>query len=125
MTRTDRLKKMHVALTVTSVVLNIGPILFYIGVALHDGSAVHQKAALAATILAAIMMTAVAWVNKIALRSKTLVLLIGLYVVLGHLIDVVIVLAVCQVVDEMVITPLRKSVGDKLTVNRELDRRGL
>lgn len=125
MTRTDKLKKAHVALTVTSVVLNLGPILLYTVVALVNGSAVHQKAALAATILATIMMTVVAWINKIALRSKTLVILIGLHVVLGHVIDVIVVLAACQVLDEMVVTPLRKSVGDKLTVNRELDRRGL
>jgi hypothetical protein len=61
--------------------------------------------------------------TKVNIRSTLWILIIGLYVCLDSIMNMIIFIAVFQVVDEMIITPIKKSVKQKLIINKELDKR--
>ena len=107
-----------------SVLLNICPVGVYIIKTLVEGSVVVEKVALACTVFVVLIMSAVAWINKTTLRSRVWVLCLGLYFCLDTFVEPIILIAVTQVLDEWIISPLWKYYKTKLSINREIDKRG-
>jgi hypothetical protein len=110
-------------LTILSVLCLIAPPAYFVIVAAISSTLVIEKLALAATVMVVLILTVIAAVNKLALRSRLWILLIGLYFVLDSFMTPLIVIAICQVLDELVITPLKKFFKDRYTINKEIDRR--
>lgn len=121
---TKKLKRTHAILGLLSLLLNVAPLAVYVIRGLILSDAVYQKLALSCTIIVVAILTAVALVNKIALRSRLWILLIGIYICLDSMITPLIIIAVCQTVDELIVCPLRKHYGARLLINKEIDRRG-
>ena len=106
-----------------SLILNVCPLSVYVIKALVGPGLTHQKVALSMTVLVVLILSIIAWANKIVLRSKIWIVIIGLYFILEHFAGPIIVLAICQVVDELIITPIKGHLKTKLTINKELDKR--
>lgn len=121
--RTKKLKAWNVILTLFSLALWIAPIAYCISLSIIQSNFLYQKVALSMSILAVVIMTIVAAVNKIALRCRLWVLLLGVYVALKSIMTPLIIIACCQIVDELIICPIKSRVGEKLRINREIDRR--
>lgn len=106
-----------------SLALNIAPITVYVVRAIINSTLVHEKLALSMTVLVVIILTIVSLVNKVALRSRLWILLIGIYICLDNFINPLIVFAACQILDELIVTPLKKHYKTRLTISKEIDRR--
>lgn len=120
---TKKYKKCWLVFLITSFLFNVGPLAFYSGKALLSEGLTHQKVALTMTVLVVLILTLISVVNKTTMRSKVWVLLIGLYFVLDHFVEPLLIIAITQVLDEWFISPLKNKYRDKYVINREIDKR--
>ena len=121
MTKNYRLK--YWIFFITSILLNVTPLAVYAILALCQGQLVYQKVALTMTVFIVLIMTAISIVNKITLRSRLWLILIGVYVCIGEILTPLIIIACCQCVDEIIIHPLKQRYKTKLTISKEIDKR--
>ena len=121
MTKTYRFK--YWMLFALSLLLNICPLAVYTIQALLQGQLVYQKVALTMTVFIVLIMTVISIVNKITLRSRLWIILIGLYLCLGEILTPLIIIAVCQIADEIIVHPLKGHYKNKLTISKEIDKR--
>lgn len=120
---TKKYSRLHLIFTLASLLLNIFPFAFYVTEALLGGAATVEKVALTSTLFVVLVMTLVALVNKKAMRSRLWILLIGLYVCLDNILTPLLMISICQIIDEVVVSPLAKVFRVKKTIHRELDKR--
>jgi hypothetical protein len=120
---TKKYTRLAVLFTMLSVLLLIGPFLIYTAGALFGDALVSQKMALASTVVIVLVMTAISALNHLAMRSRLWILLIGLYCCLDNIMEPLLVIAVCQVLDELIIAPLAKRFRNQATIHAELDKR--
>lgn len=106
-----------------SILLNITPFAVYAIIALADSNFIYQKITLSMTVLIVAIMTLVCLINKVAMKSRLWIILIGIYVCLGEIITPLIIIAVCQIVDELIVSPLYKNFKNKKIINKEIDKR--
>lgn len=125
MARTAKFRLLYWICVVASLLLNVGPLAVYTVGALCSASLVYEKVALCMTVLIVLIMTVISMVNKIALKSRLWIVLIGIYVCLGEILTPLIVIACCQITDEIIVSPLKASFRNKYTINKELDLRGV
>lgn len=105
------------------MLLNVCPLAVYTIMALVEGQLIYEKVALTMTVFVVLILTLVSIINKITLRSRLWIILIGVYVCLGEILVPLIVIAFCQIADELVICPLKEHYKRKLTINKEIDKR--
>ena len=120
---TKKYKKAYILLLIISIILNLFPVLFYTFKAFLSSAVIIHKVTLCSTIFISIILSAISLLTKVNIRSTLWILIIGLYVCLDSIMNMIIFIAVFQVVDEMIITPIKKSVKQKLIINKELDKR--
>lgn len=120
---TSKYRKLYWLFTLMSVLLNIAPMATYTIIAFSECNIIVEKVTLSMTLLIVLILTIVSWMNKIALRSRLWILLIGLYLCLDYIMIPVMLIAACQVLDELLVSPCRRSFKTKLTIHKELDKR--
>ena len=106
-----------------SLMCNICPLIVYVIKALIESDSTPEKVALSTTVFVVLIMTLVSIVNKHAMRSRLWIILIGIYICLDHIMTPLIIIAVCQVLDELIVCPLKHSFQNKLTINKQIDKR--
>lgn len=122
---TKRLRTWLIILTILSILLNVGPIATYCVIGFVQGTALVEKVALSMTILVVAILSVIAWANKLVLRSRLWILLVGVFFVLDTFLTPLIILGVCQVVDELLVCPIKHHIKTRYTINKEIDRRGV
>lgn len=120
---TKSYKRRYRFFLLTSLIINILPLTIYIIRAITESNLIYQKISLTMTVFAVLIMTVISIVNKITLRSRLWIILIGLYICLSEILEPLIIIAACQVLDELVIVPLKKHYKDKLLISKEIDKR--
>lgn len=120
---TKRYKIAKNVLKLISILLNAAPILVYVIIAFASSNLVHEKVTLSMTVVVAIILTLVTAVNKVQLRSRLWIILIGIYVCLKEIMTPILLTALCQVLDELVVSPLHASYKQKYIIHREIDKR--
>lgn len=105
------------------ILLNVGPLATFTIIAFCEANLVVEKVTLTCTIFIVLIMTLYSLVSRAALRSRIWVILLGMYFCLDYILLPLVIIAVCQVVDEILVTPLRKHYHNKYTINREIDKR--
>ena len=120
---TQSLKRKYRICRILSLLLNIGPLAFYVISALCGASLIHEKIALSMTVLVVIILTFISLINKVAMKSRIWILLIGIYIALDHILGPLIVIGVCQVLDELIVSPLKEHYKNRYTINKEIDLR--
>jgi len=123
MNATRKYRKLSFLFGSISVLLNIAPFTIYAFIALVDSALIYQKIALSMTVLVVAILSLVALVNKVAMKSRLWIILVGIYVCLGEIITPLIIIAVCQVLDELIVSPLHKNFKNKKIINKEIDKR--
>lgn len=123
MTRTIKLKRSFTALVIISALLNVFPVMFYMVKAMLCDTLIIEKFALVSSVLLAFLLSIIALCNRITFRSSLWLILLGLWLALDNIMTPLLIIAICQVVDELFITPIRKRCKAKLIVNKELDLR--
>lgn len=106
-----------------SILLNVSPLAGYAIKAMIESDLIYEKVTLVTTVFIVLIMTCVSLVNKVAMRSRLWVILIGLYFCLDYILTPLMIIAVCQIVDELIVSPLKHSFREKLVINKQIDRR--
>lgn len=122
--RSERTKKYGIiaaVLVILSVLLNIAPLAVYIITALCGGALVVEKIALCSTVFIVLIMTVISLWNKVAMKSRLWVVLIGLYLCLENIITPLMIIAVCQILDEIIVSPLIDLYKQKKRISHEID----
>ena len=127
MNRSERPKQLTVAawfFTLFSLILTWGPIIIYTVMAYQTASAsVTDKVALTSLLSVGVIMSIVCLINKYTLRCRTWLVLIGLWLCLDSVLGCILVIAITQCIDELIVQPIAKSYRNKLTINKEIDKR--
>lgn len=124
MTRTKKFKLAAILLTVLSICLSIGPLVVYSVIAFNSaGATTVDKVTLMSMISIGTILSVVCLINKYTPRCRMWLILIGLYMCLDHFIGVVLVMAITQCVDELIVCPLAKHYRNKYSINKEIDKR--
>ena len=120
---TKKLKRKYIIATILSFLLNVCPLLVFTIIAFISGTAIVHKVTLSMTLLIVLIFTAVTFINKTVFRSKLWILLIGLWLCLDNILTPLIVFAACQVIDELIVTPLKNYYKNRYRINKEMDTR--
>lgn len=120
---TKKLKAKYIIASLTSFLLNICPLIIFTVIAFISGTAIVHKVTLSMTLLVVLIFTVITFVNKTVFRSKLWILLIGLWLCLDNILTPLIVFAVCQIADELIVTPIKKHYRDRYKINKEMDKR--
>jgi hypothetical protein len=123
--RTSRFRLSFWILAVMSFMLNVAPLAIYAINAVVAADLVYEKVALSMTVFIVLIMTLISIVNKIAFRSRLWIALIGIYICIDSIMTPLIIIAVCQIIDELIISPLKKNQKNKLIINKEMDKRSV
>ena len=111
-------------LTLVHMLLMVGPFIGYSIVAIIN-SETQEKVILGMTFVAVLIMTVVAMVNDIVIKSRLWIILLGLYCCLDYILTPLIIIAICQTVDELFIRPMKNDAKTRLISNKAMDKRGL
>lgn len=109
--------------TILSYLLMFGPLFYYLISAFCEG-APQQKITLGFTITAAILLTGLSLIFKKHIRSTIFILIMGIYTCLENILPLIVLISVCTIIDEFIVTPLRTMYHQKLIINKEIDKRG-
>lgn len=99
------------------------PMLVYVVIGFIEGPVV-SKVALGLTASAALIMVAIAGLQKVRLRSPFWILTIGLSFCLTEIYPLLIMMGAGTILDELIFTPLSKYFKNLYTINKEIDKRG-
>lgn len=120
---TKKYRRLYWLFFAVSIMLNFGPLIGYTIKALIESNLIHEKVALCLTVFIVLIMSAICLINKTVLKSRLWILLIGLYICLDYIMTPLIIIAVCQVLDELIVCPLKNNFKTKLTIHKEMDKR--
>lgn len=119
---TKKYRMAYWALTVISWTLVFGPLAAYLIYAMIVSGTV-QKAGLVTSLFAAIILTGISIILKLHIRSALFIMILGIYLAIREISVLLVIISICTVLDELLITPLQKSFKNKLVINKEIDKR--
>lgn len=105
-----------------SISCMVGPLLYYGIKAMIEGEPA-EKFTLSLLALTAITICIINIACKIHLRSAIWFMILGIYICLDNIVSILIVIAICTILDEIVFTPLYKKYKELYVINREIDKR--
>ena len=120
---TKSYRKKYWTCTILSWVLTFVPLLVFVIWGFIEGTP-HRKLALGGLMVIAAILVVLNVLMKLSLRCIPWILLIGIYICLKEITILLIVMAITTVLDELILEPLAKSFKNKLTINKEIDKRG-
>lgn len=102
---------------------NILPAGVYLIKAYIESTLVSEKIVMSTTVLLVLMFTILSIINKVAFRCRIWILLIGLYICLDYIMTPIVIFAICQTVDELILSPLCNWYKLRLRMSIEMDKR--
>ena len=109
---------------ILSVLLTLLPVVYYVIKGFTDESiGTKQKACLGCMVCLAITLYLINVLMKYSIRSTIWVLLLGVYVCLEDILPLILMLAISTIIDEFILTPLKKHYASVYKINKEIDRR--
>jgi hypothetical protein len=87
------------------------------------GATTVDKITLMSLLSVGTILSLVCLINKYTPRCRLWLILIGLYVCLDQFIGCVLVMAITQSLDELIICPLSKYYKNTYKINKEIDKR--
>lgn len=107
-----------------SVLITLLPVVYYVIKGLADKSiSTRQKACLGCMVCLAIILYLINVLMKYSIRSTIWILLLGVYVCLEDILPLILMLAISTIIDEFVLTPLKKHYASVYRINKEIDCR--
>lgn len=88
-----------------------------------ENNAIYEKFAVCGTLLVAGIIAIVCYVNRVIMKSKIWLIVLAMAVVLDTFLPILIFTAICEVLNEIIITPLYNHCHDVYIANLEQDRR--
>ena len=120
MTKTYKFKMIITG--ILSFLCSFGPLAVFIIMGLIEGEG-KEKLVLTMTMVGAIILSMIAAMKKLHLRSVTYILMIGLWIALDDLMPFIITMMICTMLDEIILTPLHKRWKEDYHTNKQFDKR--
>lgn len=121
--RTKKIKRISVILTILSILLSIGPLVLYSAKAFITSDSTVNKCILLSMISVGTILSLVCLINKYTPRCRIWLVVIGLYLCLDSILGTILVIAITQVLDELLVAPMARRYREKLHINKEMDIR--
>lgn len=119
---TKHYHRMDIFFSILSWAIMIIPMAVFIVMGFITGPVV-SKVALGLTTIAAIIMLAIAALQKAKLRSPFWLVVIGLAFCLNEVYTMLIIMGVATIMDELVFSPLSKYYHSRYVINDQIDKR--
>ena len=120
MTKEYRRKKW--LLLILSILINTLPIAIYTIRAFMLGE-VGQKVTLGVCLTLALLFVGINFITQHSVRSTLWVLLIGIYVCLDYIQSLLLIMAICTIIDEFIIMPAYNRAKNDQIINKHIDKR--
>lgn len=107
---------------ITSLLLSFAPILIYGMISFGIGTT-KTKLVLSMGFILAVVLAVLGFITKIRFRSALWVVLVGVSLAFEKMQTMLVIVAVCSLLDELVMEPLTKRYKNKYIINAEIDKR--
>ena len=122
--RTKKFKKLTLLFSLLSFFCFFGPLIYFGSVAFFGGALIISKLTFTASVFISIIVTIASFGKKWVPRSRVWIILLGLYFCIDNFIAVILAFAITQIIDELILCPLKHYCSDKASMNHEIDARG-
>lgn len=122
---TKKCRTAVIILTITTILLMLGPAAFYLATGLTTAESAGESLIITATAATAIIFTIFCIWRKAASKSLPWIVIFALWMVLDSILPVIIVFGITQIVDELVVAPMLKYYKAALIANKQIDKRGI
>ena len=119
---TKHYHRMDIFFSILSWAIMLIPMTVFIVMGFITGPVV-SKVALGLTTIAAIIMLAIAALQKTKLRSPFWLVVIGLAFCLNEVYTMLIIMGVATIMDELIFSPLSKYYHSRYVINDQIDKR--
>lgn len=124
--RTKKMKKLAFLFGLLSILCAVAPACYYIIAALASNCLVIEKIAVVGSVFVAIIGSLISLLSKtFTFRSRIWIILLALYFAMESISNILIMFAVTQILDELILTPLYRHFKNKVIINKEIDLRGI
>lgn len=120
---TKKYKRLYHIFSVISMLIMFLPLFVFICKGYAEAESVTRKAGLTCCISLALILTFLNIILKYSIRSTIWILLLGVYACLDNILVLILLIAISTIIDEFLLTPLKKSFKSKYTINKEIDKR--
>lgn len=121
--RTAKCAKLMILFKILSILCFIVPLAVFAGMALAENILITETFTLAAAVLVTLIITLVCAINKTVMRSKIWIIILALFFTIEHFLSVLLTVAITQIADELIFTPLSNHFRTIYLANKEIDRR--
>ena len=120
---TKKNKILYWVFNILSFIILFVPIFVYVIKGYIDANLITEKVGLTCTIMISIILVVINFILKFHIRSTLWILLLGIYFCIDNIFTLIVLIAVGTILDEFLISPLKKKKKNKYTINKEIDKR--
>lgn len=119
---TRKYKALSILFLSLSILVLVAPLAYYSIQGFIQGETT-EKFTLGITFVIACILFVINILFKFHIRSTIWIIVIGVYLCIDNILPLILVLAVGNILDEFVFTPLHKRFKNKAIINKEIDKR--
>lgn len=119
---TKKYKIYTVLLTILSFILLVVPIVVFSVIAFINGEP-HEKLTLGCALTVSLILVLINALFKYHIRSTLWIAILGIYYCMDNILPLLLIIAISTILDEFVITPLKKKYKLQYTINNQFDKR--
>ena len=105
-----------------SFMVLVFPVAYYMILGFIYGG-VTEKLILSITFVIALILLVINLVFKFHIRSTIWIIVLGIYFCIASILPLLLMVAIGNIIDEFLLSPLHKMYHNKAIINREIDRR--
>lgn len=119
---TRKYKNLSILFLALSILVLVAPLAYYSIVGFIEGETT-EKFTLGLTFVIASILFVINILFKFHIRSTIWVLVLGIYFCLDNILPLIFMVAIGNILDEFLFTPLHKHYKSKASINKEIDKR--
>lgn len=119
---TRKYKNLSILFLALSILVLVAPLAYYSIVGFIEGETT-EKFTLGMTFVIASILFVINILFKFHIRSTIWVLVLGIYFCLDNILPLIFMVAIGNILDEFLFTPLHKHYKSKASINKEIDKR--
>lgn len=119
---TRKYKNLSILFLALSILVLVAPLAYYSVVGFIEGET-SEKFTLGMTFVIAAVLFVINILFKFHIRSTIWILVLGIYFCLDNILPLIFMVAVGNILDEFLFTPLHKHYKSKASINKEIDKR--
>lgn len=119
---TRKYKNLSILFLALSILVLVAPLAYYSVVGFIEGET-SEKFTLGMTFVIAAILFVINILFKFHIRSTIWILVLGIYFCLDNILPLIFMVAIGNILDEFLFTPLHKHYKSKASINKEIDKR--